>query len=457
MDKISVLCVTKFIKQFNEGNDLYSLVQNISSWLSSSVYKLGELKTFNEVQKELMDLSQYIVVGKTLTIRICGKLINSLKNMQKEIISKVKIVLFVTSSISIEFNDSIEKIIILNQEECIDIAYDRKDELKYLLHKNNEDISFELKNAVDIVLTFEDLLEVSNNCFPIDIFTYDRLYLKAKLSKIDSEEVKVLITGDSYSINGLLEDKIPSKSVNIGMNGQDLYYTLISVKEAISRSNTLETIVIPLPYYMFFSDMAYDKSDYTKEVFSKVIYPVYKKKRGFQSELLPVYIKEEEYPIYEAIVDIAKIRDIYHNALIYELENMSYYNKINPRKTNYNFLEKSDEVLEYVKQHNKYFDLDRGVCNKKLLDKFLDNMEELDKKILFFTPPITSKYKAAILPDMINSYNQLISTVIKKHSCATFIDLSDLDNFSIQDFENFDRLNINGAEKLTRIIGSFLK
>jgi len=360
-------------------------------------------------------------------------------------ISKVKIVVFVTPNISIEFNDTIKKIVMESQDECIGVAYDMKDELKYLLYKNNEDISFELKNAVDIVLTFEDLLEASNNCFPIDIFTYDRLYLKAKLNKIEKEDIKILITGDSYPISGLLEDRMPYSSVNIGANGQDLYYTLISVKEAISRSDTLETIIIPLPYYMFFSDMTYDKSNYTKEAFSKVIYPVYKKKHGFEGELLPVYTKEKEYPIYDAIVDIGKIRDIYHNALTHELKGMSYYNKINPRKVNYNFSEKSDEenfseAVEYVKQHNKCFDLDRGVYNQKLLDKFLDNMEELNKKIIFFVPPVTKFYKGTILPDMINSYNQLVVPIIKEHSCATFIDLSDLDDFSIRDFENFDKL-----------------
>jgi len=445
MDKMSVLCITQLIKQFNENNNLYNLVQNISSWISGSVYILGELKAFNEVQKELIDLAQYIVTGKSLTIRSCSKLINSLKNMQKEMISKVKIVVFVTPNISIEFNDTIKKIVMESQDECIGVAYDMKDELKYLLYKNNEDISFELKNAVDIVLTFEDLLEASNNCFPIDIFTYDRLYLKAKLNKIEKEDIKILITGDSYPISGLLEDRMPYSSVNIGANGQDLYYTLISVKEAISRSDTLETIIIPLPYYMFFSDMTYDKSNYTKEAFSKVIYPVYKKKHGFEGELLPVYTKEKEYPIYDAIVDIGKIRDIYHNALTHELKGMSYYNKINPRKVNYNFSEKSDEenfseAVEYVKQHNKCFDLDRGVYNQKLLDKFLDNMEELNKKIIFFVPPVTKFYKGTILPDMINSYNQLVVPIIKEHSCATFIDLSDLDDFSIRDFENFDKL-----------------
>ena len=56
MDKISILCVTQFIKKFNDTKNLFNLVQDVSSWLSGSVYILGELKTFNEVQKELMDL-----------------------------------------------------------------------------------------------------------------------------------------------------------------------------------------------------------------------------------------------------------------------------------------------------------------------------------------------------------------------------------------------------------------
>lgn len=466
MDKISILCVTQFIKRFNDTQNLFTLVQDVSSWLSGSVYILGELKTFNEVQKELMDLAEYIVTGKSLTIRSCGKLINSLKNMQKEMLDKSKIVVFTTIATNIKFSENVEKIIIDDEDTCIDTAYSMKDELKYLLYKNNENIGLELKNAVDIVITFEELLEASNDCFPLDVFSYDRMYLKAKMDKIEKMGSKILITGDLNATNGILEEKMPNLATNLAVNGLDLYYTLISVKEAINRSNDVEIIVIPLTYHMFFSDITKDKSDYSKNTFSKVIYPVYKKMHGFSKELLPVYTKEKEFPIYEAIIDLEAVRDVYHNALTYELKNMSYYNKINPRKKfgklNYNFLEKNDDenfllAKEYVSEHNKKFDLDRALYNQKLLDKFLDNMEELNKKIIFFVPPVTKFYSSGLLPDMINSYNQLVIPVIKSHKCVKFIDLFYSDKFDTKDFADYDNLNMNGAEKLTEIIVASIK
>ena len=68
--------------------------------------------------------------------------------------------------------------------DCFPKPLSPQEELKYLLYMNNEEANPELENAVDIVLTFEELLEGANVCFPIDAFTYDRLYLTAKLNKI---------------------------------------------------------------------------------------------------------------------------------------------------------------------------------------------------------------------------------------------------------------------------------
>ena len=52
-------------------------------------------------------------------------------------LSKIQIVLFVTPTIKVEFNENITKILVENQDECIDKAYNMQDELKYLLYMEN--------------------------------------------------------------------------------------------------------------------------------------------------------------------------------------------------------------------------------------------------------------------------------------------------------------------------------
>lgn len=468
MDKMSLLYVTKLIAKFdsNDFTQLFNLVDNISKWLSKSVNSIAGLEAFNHVQNELLKLAEYIITGKKLTKRSCYGLINALKSMQKEMLSKLKIVLFVTPKIKLKFNDNIKIIVIKNVEECIDTAYSMQEELKYLLHMNNEDINLELENAVDIVLTFEEILKEANICFPLDNFTYDRLYLTAKLNKIEKEKSKILFTGSSYTISGLLEDKIPCSSVNLGINNQDLYYSLLSVKEAIKRSDKLDTIVISFPYYFFFTNMNENPSDDMLFVLSKVNYPIYKKLKGYKGELLPVHKKEEDSPIYEAIIDMEFVLDIYHEAIVKELENMSYYNKINKRppfgRLSYNFLERDDEEnfmagKLLANEHNSNFDLDMGLYNQKLLDNFLDDMEALNKKVILFLPPATKFYKSGILEDMVNSYNQLVMPLVNKHKICKFIDLYNLDKFSEEDFLDYDNLNVGGANKLSKIIASNIK
>ena len=467
MDKMSVLCITQLIERFNTdaSEELFELVQETSEWLTKSVHSIALLKTFNEVQSELLNLAQYIVNGKILTRRSCNKLIASLKNMQKEMLSNIQIVLFVTSTIKLEFNKNIKKIIVEDTDKCIDMAYALQEELKYLLYMNSEEVNVELENAVDIVLTFEDLMEGANLCFPIDVFTYDRLYLAAKLNKVKKEKSKILLAGSSYTMAGLLEDKMPKSAANVAVNAQDLYYTMLSVKEAIERSENLETIVISFAYYFFFSDMNEQISDYMRSVLSKVNYPVYKKLHGYKGELLPVYSKATELPVYEAIVDISLVRDIHHNALMRELVNMPYYNEINIRPKggllNYSFQEKNDEQnfaagKVRANAHNGNFDLDRGLRNQKLLDKFLDNMEELNKKVILFVPPATKFYREGVSLDMVNAYNQLVMPIINSHKNCKFIDLFASEKFNEQDFQDYDHLNINGARKLSELIAEYI-
>lgn len=468
MDKLSFFCVTQFIQRFECGDEseINKLLQDIPEWLSSSVIKLVELNSFNNVQQELLNVAQYIVQGKTLTRRSCNKLIETLKDMQKEMLSKMQIVLFVTPTIKVEFNENITKILVENQDECIDKAYNMQDELKYLLYMENENISEELKNAVDIVLSFEELLEEADKCFPIDDFTYDRLYLTAKLSKIQNEQSRILLAGSSYTMTGLLENKMPYPSVNLAVNAQDLYYTLLSVKEAISRSQNMDTIVISFAYYFFFSNMNDNPSDYMLSILSKIIYPIYKKLNGYKGELKEISVKVDESPICEAIVDISVIRDLYYSAVIKELGNMQYFNRIKKRPEygllNYSFLEKTDEQnfaagKVRAEGHNAGFDIDRGVINRELLDKFLDNMEELNKKIILFIPPATKFYKESVSKDMINSYQQLVMPIVNSHKCCALIDLFNSQEFNEQDFQDYDHVNEKGAEKLSEIIAKYIK
>lgn len=460
MNKISVLCVNQFIDKLNNSNDVFNAVLEVSEWFSKSVKIIGELTSFESVQKELLNLSHYIVERKTLTRRGCNKLIYALNELLKEMLSKVQIILFVTKTVKLKFNKNVKVIVINNEDECINLAYSMTDEFKYLFCVNKDEVSGEFNNAVDIFISLEELIKASNNSYPIDKFTYDRLYLTSKLNKISREQSKILITGDDNSAIGLTECKMPYSATNLGINSQDLYYSLLSVKEGIIRDQNLDVIIISCAYHFFFSNMSENPSSDELEMLSKVNYPIYNKLRGYMGKLTPLYNKSIDSPLYEAIVSLEEVRDVYYSALTKDLEQMNYYNNINKIST-YDFNGKSqaeifDEAKVYVSNHNSSFDLERGLANQKLLDKFLDNMEELNKKVILFVPPVTSYYKENILKDMINAYYQLAVPVINSHKNIKFIDLFNSDLFNENDFLNFCYLNEAGTNKLCKIINTYI-
>ena len=463
MDKITLLCLSQFIEKFNtnESVTLFDTVQEVSGWLAGSVKIIGELNSFNDVERELISVAEAIVQGKSVTGRLCYNLKQALINMQEEMVNKFDVVIFVTDGVRLKFNKDVKVIAVQNGSDCIDTAYGMKNELKYLIYKKGEAVSEELMNAVDIVLNLEELIGAVSECYPIDIFTYDRLYLNAKLNRIKEQQSEILITGSSYAMVGLLEDEMPKSASNVAVNAQDLYYSLLSVKEAIKRSSKLGTIVMPISYYFFFTNMADKPSDYMQNVLSKVNYPVYNNLHGYTGKLLPLYNKVMKSPLYERLVNFEEVRDMYYEAVKRDLENLPYYNPINVRPTggllSYDFKEKSDEqnfasAKVRANAHNSIFDIDKGMANQKLLDRFLDNMEELGKRVIFFIPPTTKFYKKWVLPEMVQVYNKLVVDTINKHKCCTLIDLFNSEYFSEADFQDYDHLNSNGAKKLSKII-----
>lgn len=467
MDKITFLCLSQYIKKFEskDTNILFENVQSFSKWFASSVSSIGSLSSFDTVQKELLNLAQLIVEGKKITPMACAKLLDELKVMQQQILQELKIIVFVSNNVNPIFNKNVKVVRIENESECVELAYSLHEELKYLVTLRNEKSSLELVNAVDIVLDIESFFEVSTECYPIDKFDYDRLFLTAKLNKINSEQSKILITGSYHAMVGIKEVKMPYLATNMATGTQDLYYSLLSVKEAIKRSKDLDTIIISLPYYFFFSDMLINPTKDMLTALSKVNYPIYNLLRGYKGKVLPIYNKQRLYPIYEAVCDLGKVRDMYHEALIKDFENLDYYNEVNCAPTygmlNYNFLEKNDnenydEARKIANNHNGYFDLDKGINNRNLLDKFLDNMEELDKNVILFVPPVTKFYRNNISYNMKGTYERMVSDVVNRHSCCKLVDFFDPNDFDENDFRDYDELNENGAEKLSQKIAEFI-
>lgn len=452
MDKIAFLYLSRLIKKFvtSDSVELFDNIHAVSAWLSESVSVIGRLGSFTIVQDELMSLADFIVQGKHVTPRVCLKLITLLKQMQKEILDKFEIVVFVTKSISLNFNKNVKIIRIEDENECIELAYSLKKELKYLVLNNNDSVNVELLNAMDIVIKFEELVELADKCYPIDKHSYDRMYLTSKLNKLKKRQSNIFITGSNHAIIMSLGEN----AINVCMNNQDLYYSLLSVKEVLKYSNEIDTIIISFPYYFWFSDITANFSEHSVSFLNRVFYPIYNTLGKYKGETPPLYIKDREYPVYEAIINLESVRDIYHNAIIKDLEDMEYYNEINKLEESYK--SDSEENIRVcnlrAKEHNELFDLDREMENRRLFDAFLENMEELGKKVILVVPPVTKKYSELISKEIIGVSQKSLEDMKIKYSGFKYVDLFNSDEFDESDFFDCELLNSKGGKKLSSII-----
>jgi len=303
--------------------------------------------------------------------------------------------------------------------------------------------------------------------YPIDIFTYDRLYLMTKLQRIQKDKnTKVLIAGSSYSMVGVLESEMPVPAVNVAVNAQDLYYSLLSARVALNLDDGIDTIVLSCAYYFFFSDMEDSPSDYMLSVLSKVNYPVYKKLHGYEGPLQELYHGRDDEPVYDCFVSLESVRDYYQQVLMRNIQYHSYYNNYNVRPMggmlSFDFKEKTDEQnfaggKIRASAHNKNFNMERGKRNIKVLEEFLREMEKANKKVILFIPPVTKFYRNGVSEEMKQAYETFVFPIVQKYSCCKLLDLFASEQFGVSDFQDYDHLNLYGAKKLSELLVQEIK
>lgn len=320
----------------------------------------------------------------------------------------------------------------------------------------------------DIIVNTAEISAYVKMVCPKSPFAYDRMLLSSKLEFAkERQDIKIWIAGSSYAMVGINEQQMPHPALNAAVNAQDLYYSLLSARRAIENCSSIQTIVIPMAYYLLFLDMADNPSDYMLSILSCVNYPVFNDLNGYTGELLPQDPQWEKIdPIYDSVLNANVILGDMQKSIMEDLKSLQYYNsKYNVRPEggmlSYCFRSKTDEqntrgAGARAAAHNANFDKEIGTRNAIILEKFLYDMEQSGRQIILFTPPLTKFYQKAISPQMKNEYYSLVNPIIEKSSC-TFIDLTDSDKFNDTHFQDYDHLNAQGAEVLSSIIAAHCK
>ncbi|MCL2125561.1 MAG: hypothetical protein FWH33_06190 [Oscillospiraceae bacterium] len=338
--------------------------------------------------------------------------------------------------------------------------------INVMLAANYDDLD-ETSQKIDITIIPQDLHARARFCFPIDGFDYDRLYLSGKLRSLSSSrnDTSIVLCGSSYAMVGLRENLMPRAATNLATNAQDPYYAFLSAKTAKKYCSKINTVVIAGGYYFWHTDMSDNPSDYYRSVLMRTNYPVFKDLHNYKGELQPAMQQTQTDPLLGILFDLRSVCEKENNKLSARLAPLEYFNnEYNIRPPNgmlrYSFREQSDETNEKAAQtraqaHNGNNNLKHLEDNIKLLSDFLAQMRKKQVRVVVLIPPVTKFYRQFSSPELRTSLYEHLDKM-PPDSNLSFHDLFNSADFDVNDFQDYDHLNTQGADKLSRCVADLV-
>ena len=320
------------------------------------------------------------------------------------------------------------------------------------------------KNA-DILLAEKELWDAAYEKYPMDIFVYNRLFVESKLKRLEKEDIECIVSGLSYTQYGILEGQMPVSTVNLSVTGQDVPYSVLMARHALKRNPRVRTIVMPMTYYQGCYDMSDDDFLLHHHVVSRINVPVLNDARNFKGNIgKSGYCEGNPLKIYEVAADLNALRNLWEEKLTNDLMHMEFFNAMNLQAPfgglRFDFRELPTEEGKFdsakiTASHNERICTKKGYLEVvKYLVPFLEEMREKGRKVIIFVPPMTEYLYQSYHKELRDFYYEKIVTLLNDYDNVTFADLAADESFMETDFCDFEHLNSNGANKLTKIIGT---
>ena len=91
----------------------------------------------------------------------------------------------------------------------------------------------------------------------------------------------------------------------------------------------------------------------------------------------------------------------------------------------------------------------------KALSEFLLQMKKKKVNVIILIPPTTKFYRKFSAPELRESLYEQLDPIKREHDLE-FLDLFDSPGFDVNDFQDYDHLNNQGADKLSKIVAGLV-
>lgn len=322
-------------------------------------------------------------------------------------------------------------------------------------------------NDFDYIVYYDKFM---NSCYSIvdslynsNILKYDYNYLNNSIEFACNNNIKSIIVGHSYSLNGIDETELKSDTINFSLSSQDLYYSYKIARKAIDSNRNISRCYIGTGYWSFYFDLSKTLNSVELDRIKFIYYPIFNDGHNYINVDKgsniddSIYLKERLSIEEKWIFDTNKIYTFLSKIIF--LNNKKYFNDRVSRELfsmigSHKLYELAiDTKMEIGKQraeaHNKLLKhtLTRSE-NEAILREFIGYLNKKNVEAIIVNFPTTHYYNDyldfkfkeeyyKIFKDMENDFKFKLIDLNSKHY-----------NFDDKDYRDVDHINIIGAKKI---------
>jgi hypothetical protein len=264
---------------------------------------------------------------------------------------------------------------------------------------------------------------------------------KYQTFNILADETQILILGNSHTLHDLNPAFFSKITFNYANPSQLYCFDELIIKSYIKKMNHLEWIILPVSYFSY-----YRTREDSEEMWRFKNYVLYSK--VYKSP----HIKDNSEVLGNQFR--FNLRRLYKNYVVKEpnavCDSLGFA---------YNYLLKDQQDLKKtvkhtIKSHDKGNEESIAV-NIELLKRVIKMAQERNVKVLLITPPGSKDYQKLLNSNKLKKVIN-ISTNLTKYKDVFYINMLSDPRFNDTDFYDSDHLNVDGAEKLSKIINHYI-
>jgi len=262
------------------------------------------------------------------------------------------------------------------------------------------------------------------------------------------DEVEILILGSSHAYVGINPVYMNQKAFNMAYSSQSIDLDFPLFQQLKNELPHLKTVVLPISYFSYVYALE-DGNSASKIKNYNIYYGIYS-----NTFLLKNQCEVFSQSIHQNWQDLKKAYH-YPNYKIF-IDSNGFNQRRLKRKVNW---EESAQhaVNNHTQSLNDPLIKNRIADHIQAIEQIIVWCKQQNIKVILLSTPVVPEYHAKVDLDQLAHWHKTTHKLTAKYNHVDWLNYFENDSiFTTQDFQDADHLNLQGAEKLTRLVNQHI-